>query len=81
MPSLENLLSYLNNLQNISSITLCICHMCVGAQEGQRRAFALLELELQAVVSRETWVLGTKLRVSGRAAGALNNQNICPSPI
>lgn len=55
--------------------------MCVGAQEGQRRAFVLLELELQAVVSRETWVLGTKLRVSGRAAGALNNQNICPFPI
>lgn len=25
--------------------------MCVGAQEGQRRAFVLLELELQAVVN------------------------------
>ena len=55
MSSLENLPSYLNNLQNIYSITLCICHMCVGAQGDQRRALALLELELQTVVRHGCW--------------------------
>lgn len=33
-----------------------------------------LELELQAVVSYSTWVLGTELQFSGRAVRALNHE-------
>jgi hypothetical protein len=35
--------------------------MGVGAQAGQKRASAVLELEVQAVVSCPTWVLETEL--------------------
>lgn len=44
---------------------LCICECrCL---RGQKRACDPLELELQAIVSCLTWVLGTELRPSARA--------------
>jgi hypothetical protein len=46
---------------------------------SQERASDLPELELQMVVSYVMWVLGTELRSSGRAAGALNQETISPA--
>ena len=45
-------------------------HMCEGVHRSQKRVLDLLELELQAVVSCPTWILGTELRSSVRAANA-----------
>lgn len=40
---------------------MCISHVNAGAPRGQQEALDSLELELQAIVSRLTWVLGTEL--------------------
>ena len=47
------------------------CHMCRVAYRGQREVWGPVELELQAVVSHLTWVLGTKLRSAGRVEGTV----------
>lgn len=36
-------------------------NVCTSSSGGQKRASTPLELELQAVVSRPMWVLGTRL--------------------
>lgn len=38
-----------------------------------------LELELEAVVSRPAWVLGTELKLAGRAASTLSLLAVEPS--
>ena len=48
-------------------------HMYPGACGGQKRALDPLELESQAIVTQLLCVLGTKLRLSTRAARALNH--------
>lgn len=50
---------------------VCICHVCIGAHRDQKWALNPLELRFQAVVSRPTWVLRTKLKSCGRAASIL----------
>ena len=54
---------------------LCVCvweymfaHMCAGACRCQKRIWDPLNLESQVTVSHLTWVLGTKLGSSLRAA-------------
>lgn len=44
---------------------MCLCSHEYRALRGQKWTSALLELELQAIV---TWVLGAKLRSLARAA-------------
>ena len=53
-------------------VSVCLVHMCVDVDGGQWRAVDALELELQEFVSHPLWVLGTRLRTSGRAVSALN---------
>lgn len=43
-------------------------HVSAGTQRGQQRAVDPLELESQAIVSRQMWVLGNKIGSSVRAA-------------
>lgn len=52
-------------------VSLCM-HMSTGASRGQKRASDPLEIKLHVVVSCPTWVLGEKLRSSGRSARTLN---------
>lgn len=47
------------------------CHICVGTHRRQKRAVDSLKVELKAVVSHSTLLLGTELRPSGRAASTL----------
>lgn len=47
-------------------------YMSTGAYRGRKRKSDFLGLPLQVIVSHLMWVLGTKLKFSGRAAGALN---------
>ena len=49
------------------------------AYRSQKRAFDLLLLRLQTVVST-MWVLKTKTRSSGKAASTLNHRAISSSP-
>lgn len=54
---------------------ICVCMwvcMHAGAQRNQSLEI-FQKLELQAVVSSPTWVLGTEYVSSGRAASALNH--------
>lgn len=46
-----------------------------GACRNQKRASDLLELELQVVMSRLIWVLGTKLQSSGKAVTPLTAES------
>lgn len=41
-------------------VCVSVCHVCVGATRGQKRASAPLEPEYHVVVRHPTWVLGTK---------------------
>lgn len=50
------------------------------ANRGQKRAFSLLELELQVVVSSLMWVLGTEPKSSVSSASALNLNHWANSP-
>lgn len=43
-------------------------HLSVGASKGQNKTLGPLELELLVAVSCPTWVVGIKLRSSGRAS-------------
>lgn len=46
---------------------MCVCmHMSTGVLRVQGRVLDPLELQLQAVVSCQTWALGTKLWSSER---------------
>lgn len=54
-------------------------HTCDDALRG-RRVWDPLELELQVLVSCQTWVLGIKLRSSIIALRALNCSAITPAP-
>jgi hypothetical protein len=54
----------------------CAC----SAHRGQKRVSDLLGLALQVVMSCLMWVLGIKLRSSGRADSALKHQAIFPAP-
>lgn len=47
-------------------------HVRAHAHQGEKRTTDPLELELKAVVSHLTWVLGTELRSPGRIIHALN---------
>lgn len=47
---------------------LLFIYVHIGAQKGQKVVSGSLQLELEAVVSCLTWLLGTKLSFSGRAA-------------
>lgn len=52
---------------------MCVCkYLSVCAWGGQTRTPYTLELELQEVVSRLMFVLGTELGSSAKAATALN---------
>lgn len=56
-------------------VHVCVCFMFVHINTGNlgaQRCHIPLELEFQAVVSDLTWVLGTKLGSSTRAAHAFN---------
>lgn len=55
--------------------------MCVGVLGSQKRLSDSLELDLQAVVSFLTWVLGVKLRRSGKAARALKFPSHLSGPL
>lgn len=37
----------------------CVCHMCVGAYNSQRRVLDPLNQELKATVSHQIWVIET----------------------
>lgn len=54
--------------------------MSVGAQGVQERVLVPLDLELQVVVIHPAWVLGTKLKSSGRAAAFLMAEPSFQSP-
>ena len=56
---------------------VCIWDLCLGTLGSQKRVSKTLELELQAAMSLR-WVLGTKLRSSGRAGSTLNYWAIPP---
>lgn len=38
-------------------VFVCVCHICVGIQGGQKRVSDLLKLGLQAVISYPVWML------------------------
>lgn len=48
-------------------------HFSSGAQGGQKRTLDLPELEVQAVVSTLTWMLGAKCCSPARAVSTLNH--------
>lgn len=51
---------------------VCVCScVCAHLCGDQKMALYVLELELQVVMSCLTWVLGTDLRSTVRAASAL----------
>ena len=51
---------------------MCLCEgVCAGVQVPRDAMLNRLCLELEAVVDGLLWVLGTKLRSSGKAALAL----------
>lgn len=51
---------------------VCVCvNMCMGAKGVQKRVMDPLELEVQALMSCPTWVLGIELWFSVRAASTL----------
>lgn len=47
-------------------------HVCSGTHEGQKRTSKPLELELQAAVSLQMWLLGTKSHIRQKDTSALN---------
>lgn len=47
-------------------------HMSAGTRGDQKRALDSRELELEAVVSNQTWVLGIEAGSSAIKANALN---------
>lgn len=56
---------------------MCVCvwlctHVRAGTHRDQKTGSDLLELELQAIVTCLTWVLGTEVRSSPRAVRAPN---------
>jgi hypothetical protein len=53
--------------------------MCVGTHREKKKVSGPLELDLQAVVSCLVWVLGRKLRSSGRAMSTLDLGAISPA--
>lgn len=64
--------NYFSFLFYFISVSVHTCaYVCAGAHRGQKRASNLLEVELQEVESRPSWVLGTKLESSARSAGTL----------
>lgn len=54
-------------------IYVCRCHVHAVAGLFQKREFDPLELELQVVVIRPIWVLGTKRLSYERAASTVNH--------
>lgn len=72
---------YLFNLKNYVYICIWICaHEWECANRDQERVSDLLGLKLQAVVSCVTWVLGSKLKSSGKAASFLSHRAISSVP-
>lgn len=59
------------------NVYLCVPHV-YNVQGGQKRPPNLPELELWAVVSCLTWVLGTQFCSSARATSPLNPSSISP---
>ena len=57
-------------------ILVCMSHvcgtMCENTWGSQKRMSDSLELKLQEVVSHLKWMLGVKLKSSGRAVSTLN---------
>lgn len=53
----------------------------IGACRGRKKAHDPLELTLQMVVSRPTWLLETKSRTFARAGSVLNLRAISPIPV
>lgn len=51
--------------------------MCVYKRMSTQGSVEERSPELQTVVNQAAWVLGTKLRFSGRAASALNLRAVC----
>lgn len=55
------------------AVCLCVhacmsaCHVCKGAHRGQKMVSDPRELESQVVVNHSVFVLGTKLRIFGKA--------------
>lgn len=63
---------------SLKKLCLCVCvWLCIrvsaGTHRNQKGVSDLLELECQAVVTCLTWVLGTEVRSSPRAACAPNS--------
>lgn len=59
---------------NLLLLFMCMFspHVCAGSLGGQKGALDFLELEVQAVMSSTTGVLGSELRSSRIEAGAFN---------
>jgi hypothetical protein len=53
--------------------------MYVGTHGCQKSGSDSLELELQRIATHLTWVMGTELLSSARAASALNHRAISPA--
>lgn len=54
--------------------------MCLCVHGSQQGVSDPPELEVQVFVDLWTWVLGTKLGSSGRAASVLNHCAVSPAP-
>lgn len=60
---------------------MCECNLvCLGDHGGQERASDSSELELQAVVSRPTWVLGTEPQSLWKSSKHPKLLGVCPAP-
>lgn len=55
-------------------------HVHLGAHGGQKRVSDSLELELQAILSHLTWVLGIKFQSPEKAVDSLNPWAFSPFP-
>lgn len=56
-------------------VCACECSIC----KGQKRVSDFLELELEAVVSDQTWMLRTEFRSSTRGVSVLTSGAIYPT--
>lgn len=59
---------------------ICVCEGMSFVKMSPRPEDGAGPLEFQEVVSRPTWMLGTKLGSSGRAGGALSHSVTSPAP-
>jgi hypothetical protein len=46
-------------------LCVCVCHVYAGAHRAQNRVSAPLKMDLQAIVSCPTWLMGTEFQSWG----------------